>query len=67
MRIIREGAGETVLIIHRNEPAFYAVPPTLYKAMLEVIDDSYLAEGEGARSDESTVKLDIDSRIVRGR
>lgn len=25
MRVIREGAGETVLIIHRNKPAFYTL------------------------------------------
>jgi antitoxin StbD len=46
MRVIREGAGETVLIIHRNKPAFYAVPPALYKAMLDVVDDAYLVEAE---------------------
>lgn len=43
MRVIREGAGEAVLILHRNKPAFYAVPPSLYEAMLEVVDDARLA------------------------
>jgi len=39
MGVISEGAGEAVLILHRNKPAFYAVPPALYEAMLEVVDD----------------------------
>lgn len=60
MRIIREGAGETVLIIHRNKPAFYAVPPALYEAMFDAIDDANLAEVMHSRRDEPTVQLDID-------
>lgn len=44
MGVIREGAGEAVLIIHRNKPAFYAVPPALYEAMLNVIDETHLTK-----------------------
>lgn len=40
MRVIHEGAGEAVLILHRNKPAFYAVPPALYEAMLNEIGTS---------------------------
>ncbi len=59
MRVIREGDGEAVMILHQNKPAFYAVPPALYEAMLEVIDDAHLAEIVHSRRDESTVRLDI--------
>ena len=34
-RVIREGAGEAVVILRRNKPTSYAVPPALYEAMLE--------------------------------
>lgn len=51
MRVIREGAGQTVVIIHRNKPAFYAVPPALYESMLDVIDDAELAEIVDPRRD----------------
>lgn len=42
--VVREGCGETVLVIDRNVPAFYAVPPTRYEAMLNLIDDLLLME-----------------------
>jgi antitoxin StbD len=64
MRVIREGAGEAVVILHRNRPAFYAVPPALYEALLEVVDDAHLAEIARARRDERTVRLDIDELIA---
>lgn len=64
MRVIREGAGEAVVILHRNRPAFYAVPPALYEALLEVVDDAHLAEIARARRDERTVRLDIDKLIA---
>ncbi len=64
MRVIREGAGEAVVIVHRNKPAFYAVPPALYEAMLEIADDAHLTEVVRARRDEPTVRADIDGLIT---
>lgn len=60
MGTIREGGGDTVVILNRNEPAFYAVPPALYEAMLEVIDNTRLAEVVRGRRGEPTVRVDID-------
>lgn len=54
MRVIREGAGEAVVIIHKNKPAFYAVSPALYEAMLNAIADAHSAEVLRARCDESS-------------
>lgn len=65
MRVIREGAGEAVVILHRNKPAFYAVPPALYEAMLEAIDDAHLAKIVRARHDDFTEHVDIDSLIAQ--
>lgn len=65
MGTIREGGGETVVILNRNEPAFYAVPPARYEAMLEMIDDLRLAEIVRARAGEPTVRVDIDDLIAQ--
>ena len=64
MGTIREGGGETVVILNRNEPAFYAVPPARYEAMLELIDDIQLAEIVRARRGEPTVRVEIDDLIA---
>jgi antitoxin StbD len=64
MGTIREGGGETVVILNRNEPAFYAVPPARYEAMLELIDDLRLAEIVRSRRGEPTVRVEIDDLIA---
>jgi len=63
MGTLREAGGETVVILNRNEPAFYAVPPALYEAMLEMIDDVRLAEIVRERRGEPTVRVNIDDLI----
>lgn len=65
MGTIREGAGETVVILNRNEPAFYAVPPERYEAMMELIDDLQLAEVVRKRRGGPTVRVDIDELIAQ--
>ncbi|WP_301154115.1 type II toxin-antitoxin system Phd/YefM family antitoxin [Metapseudomonas otitidis] len=65
MGTIREGHGETVVILNRNEPAFYAVPPARYQAMLELIDDLRLAELVRARQGGATVAVDIDELVAQ--
>lgn len=64
MGTLREGNGETVVILNRNEPAFYAVPPDRYEAMMELIDDAQLAELVRQRRGEPTVRVDIDALIA---
>lgn len=65
MGTLREGHGDTVVILNRNEPAFYAVPPARYEAMLELIDDVRLAEIVASRQNEATVAVDIDDLIAQ--
>ena len=36
MGTIKEGKGDAVAILYRNEPAFYCVPPELYAYYLEL-------------------------------
>ncbi len=64
MGTLREANGETVVILNRNEPAFYAVPPDRYKAMMELIDDAQLAEIVRQRREEPTIRVDIDELIA---
>lgn len=64
MGTLREGGGETVVILNRNEPAFYAVPPARYAAMLKLIDDSRLADIVRERRGGPTVRVDIDELIA---
>lgn len=64
MSVIRKGSGEAVAILRRNKPAFYAVPPALYEAMLNVVDDAHLVELARTRRDEPTMRVDIDKLIA---
>ena len=63
MGIIRDGLGETVVILNRNEPAFYAVPPAQYELMIQLIDDMHLADLVKQRQDEPVIMVDLDELI----
>ncbi len=63
MGTIRDGGGEVVVILNRNEPAFYAVPPAVYEAMLEAIDDMRLAELVRERRGGPTIRVDVNDLI----
>ncbi len=63
MEVIREGFEEAVLVLEDDQPAFYAVPPAQYLAMLELVDDLHLAELVCHRCGEPAVTVDIDCLI----
>ena len=63
--ILHECGGETVVILDHNAPVFYAVPTERYEAMLEMIDDTRLAETIRTRQDTPTVHADIDVLIAQ--
>ncbi|AYF90132.1 type II toxin-antitoxin system Phd/YefM family antitoxin [Pseudomonas sp. DY-1] len=65
MAVVRKGHGETVIVLNRNEPAFYVVLPARYQAMLELIEDLRLVELVYARQGGPTVAVDIEDLIVR--
>ena len=62
---LHECGGETVVILDHNAPVFYAVPTERYEAMLQMIDDTRLAEAIRRRQDEPTVRADIDDSIAK--
>jgi PHD/YefM family antitoxin component YafN of YafNO toxin-antitoxin module len=39
----RQGHGAPVVILHHDEPAFYAVPTDVYEMLLDKLDDIELA------------------------
>ena len=63
--ILHECGGEMVVILDHNARVFYAVPTERYEAMLEMIDDTRLAEAIRRRQDEPTVRADIDDSIAK--
>ncbi|MDH2200308.1 type II toxin-antitoxin system Phd/YefM family antitoxin, partial [Ectopseudomonas oleovorans] len=63
--ILHECGGETVVILNHNAPVFYAVPTEQYEAMLEMIDDTRLAETVRMRHGSPTVRADIDALIAQ--
>ncbi len=67
MGIIRNGLGETVVILNRNEPAFYAVPPAQYELMMQLIDDMHLVDLVKQRENEPVTMVDIDELIEQTR
>ncbi|WP_422412287.1 MULTISPECIES: type II toxin-antitoxin system Phd/YefM family antitoxin [unclassified Endozoicomonas] len=60
MAILKEANGETVAILNRNQPVFYAVPAHLYEAMLDALDDLELAAIVEERKNDERIRVNID-------
>ena len=64
MGTYRESGGDPMVILNRNEPAFYILSPERYELMLEIIDDVELERLVNERRGNPTVKVDIDELIA---
>ena len=60
MAVLKEANGETVAILNRNQPVFYAVPTHIYEAMLDALDDLKLAAIVEERKNDQRVRVNID-------
>jgi antitoxin StbD len=60
MGTVAAGDGFPVVILNRNEPAFYCVPAKAFEAMMDRLDDIELNAIADARSREKVVKIAID-------
>lgn len=49
-----------IVVLNRNEPAFYCVLAAAYEAMMELIDDADLLRLEKERQNEESVKVTLD-------
>lgn len=60
MKVVASGNGMPVVVLNRNEPAFYCVPANAYEAMMEMVDDLELLKLVKKRQHEKSVKVSID-------
>jgi antitoxin StbD len=58
--IMDEANGEAVAVLNHNRIMAYMVPADVYEAMLDRLDDLYLAEIIKSRSDEKGIPVDIN-------
>lgn len=60
MKVVASGNGMPVVVLNRNEPAFYCVPANAYAAMMELVDDLELLKLVKKRQQEKSVKVSLD-------
>lgn len=60
MRVVASGDGMPVVVLNRNEPAFYCVPARAYEALMELIDDAQLLKLVKERQAEPTIRVTLD-------
>ncbi len=60
MAVMKEANGETVAILNRNQPVFYAVPAHVYEAMIDALEDLELAAIVEERKNDQRVRVNID-------
>lgn len=58
--IMNEANGEAVAVLNHNRIMAYMVPADVYEAMLDRLDDLYLAEIIKSRSGEKGIPVDIN-------
>lgn len=60
MKVVASGQGMPVVVLNRNEPAFYCVPAEAYEAMMEMIDDLELLKLVKKRQHEESIRVSLD-------
>lgn len=60
MGTVAAGEGLPVVILNRNEPAFYCVPAKAYEALLERLEDLELNALADARQGQPIYKVTLD-------
>ncbi len=60
MAVVREGQGEPIAILNRNEPAFYCISAKGWEKLMEQLEDLELLKKAVERVGESTTKVSLD-------
>lgn len=60
MAVLQQGHGAPVVILHHDEPAFYAVPADIYEMLLNSLEDIELAEIVKKREHQPEIEVNID-------
>lgn len=63
MATFNSAGGGSIAILSHNEPVFYCVPPTLYEAMMDIIEDVELAAIVRARQNDEEVEVNLDDLL----
>lgn len=60
MKVVASGKGMPVVVLNRNQPAFYCVPASAYEAIMEMLDDAELSKLVQERQQEGSIKVSLD-------
>ena len=60
MAVIKSAQGDALAILNHNKPVGYCVPPKIYEAMLDIIDDLELVKIIEERSQEESIAVNIN-------
>ena len=60
MKVVASGNGMPIVVLNRNEPAFYCVPAAAYEAIMDLIDDADLLRLVKERQGEESVKVSLN-------
>ena len=60
MKVVASGKGMPVVVLNRNQPAFYCVPASAYEAIMEMLDDAELIKLVQERQQEGSIKVSLD-------
>ena len=60
LKVVASGKGMPVVVLNRNEPAFYCVPADAYEALVEMVDDLELLEIVKKRRGEKSIRVSLN-------
>lgn len=60
MGTVAAGDGSPVVILNRNEPAFYCVPAKAYEALMDRLEDLELNAIADARAGQREIKVSLE-------
>ncbi|OIP15645.1 MAG: plasmid stabilization protein [Comamonadaceae bacterium CG_4_9_14_3_um_filter_60_33] len=60
MGTVAAGEGFPVVILNRNEPAFYCVPAMAYEALMDRLEDIELNELADTRAAQAEISVSLD-------
>ena len=60
MGTVAAGEGFPVVILNRNEPAFYCIPAKTFESLLDRLEDAELNAIADARADQEEITVTLD-------
>lgn len=60
MAVVEQGEGFPVVVLNRNQPAFYCVPAAAYELLMDKLEDMELAALVEARKHQPEIEVAMD-------